>query len=633
MKSKESTKKLSIFIFNPNPVNTEPATVVARGHNDMSYYVELIVSAMSGYTLIVPGKFEVTEAGTHRKGIFISSSQNLIITGNNRADQGTYSYTDSFHALPEDSLGTSYYAVTANDRAEILIVAGYDDTDVTITVNGIIRHKGKSYSTGQSFTETLEEFDTLLVQAADSGSLTGTHISSDIVVSVYSGNEYTAIGMSNHLVQQLAPVQTWSDFYMLIPPLSTEFDVIIVAVYPGTEVNVTCDVPIAQSQITLNEAGSSVSRDMTDRKCYVEASKHVSVTMLVRSSRFDPAMIRIQPTIVFQSTQIRMFISKPTDFTTVIVLFSTTKGNVLLDNEPVSFTSILEYYYARIGISTGSHKLSCRFGDCMLSAYIHGYHNNEAMGAPIVFRKLSTEEQTTPTPLSTGEQSSPTHQSTGEPSTPTHQSTGEPSTPTHQSTGEPSTPTHQSTREQSTLTHQSTREQSTPTHQSTGEPSTPTHQSTREESTPTHHQLSTEPTYDISSYTTTLLRRITTLQGEYTNMSVQTVTTQMPKKTTKTLNQTCECYGYSCQQSNYSQEQLENLVAELKQELLVAKRATSNHKRTLVCARDHRTSAKVAGYMAGTVLVILAVGMLIVDIPNLWGMLKTIKRNLCNRTP
>ncbi|XP_033751155.1 uncharacterized protein LOC117335328 [Pecten maximus] len=108
------------------------------------------------------------------------------------------------------------------------------------------------------------------------------------------------------------------------------------------------------------------------------------------------------------------------------------------------------------------------------------------------------------------------------------------------------------------------------------------------------------------------------------------VTTHWPggNTTNNVVNSTCTCRACSAKNTNYSREQLEGLVAELRQKLQVKRKATTKYVRTLTSAPDQRTSSKVVGYIAGIVLVTMAVGLLVIDSPNLLGMLKTIKCNL-----
>ncbi|XP_021371358.1 IgGFc-binding protein-like [Mizuhopecten yessoensis] len=340
------------------------------------------VWAMTGFQVLPPQNFEVTEAGRSRKGILIESNHELVVIGVNRINNGSYPYMASFLAIPVESLGLSYFAVTARDRAEILIVAGYANTTVTVKVNGMLSHEGTTFQTGGSFTSTLNEFDTLLLLGRSTdNSLTGTHVTSNTVVSVYSGNKYMSIGSSNHMVQQLVPVQAWRSLHVTVPPTATTYELMFVAAYPNTSVRVTCvhESPIG---FMLNVAGSSTSMYLEDAPCVTVSSKPVSVTMFVRSQLFDPVMIRIQP-LQTQSHKI-VFLVKPDDIDAELVLVSAAGNEISLDDinlvlKPIPGT---KYRFLIVSVIIGSHIINCS-QRCQISAYIHGHHGMEATGYPI----------------------------------------------------------------------------------------------------------------------------------------------------------------------------------------------------------------------------------------------------------
>ncbi|XP_021368109.1 uncharacterized protein LOC110459925 [Mizuhopecten yessoensis] len=489
-----------------------------------------LVGPMDSVSIAIPVEYEVEGTGKSVQGISIESDQEIYIVGINRVTSGS-SYMDGFLGIPVASLGFSYYPVTKSGKAEILIVGVYDLT----TVN-IISPKSFKYGhvTQYSLTETINAFETLQLQTM-SNDLTGSHIRSDKVVSVYSGNRYTDVGGErNHLVQHVAPEHLWGCTHAIVPPRGAEYEAIFVTGTDDTHVTSSCG-PCFE----LTSTNPSSSKDMGNEHCLFRSNNPVSVTMIIRfdAGNIDPTMIRIQPLQRVQ--RLVFFVTNTTQFAYLILVCDVT--HISLDNTPVVTAFLpgqgVAFYHSQSLVEPGRHVISCGSG-CSVSAYIHGSQGAEALGYPIIPNQVPdcdlTPKGTVATAAST---------------------------------------------------------QSVPIASTAIDPATNT------------------GSIDVST---------------------QTDTTQWLGGTTTpdVLNRTCRCRACSLVTTNYSQEELESLVAELRQKLLVKREGTAKYVRTLVSAPDNRTSATVVGYLAGTILVTLAVGLLVIDSPNLFRMLKTIKRNL-----
>ncbi|XP_069131747.1 uncharacterized protein [Argopecten irradians] len=683
MRSKVSTKDLSISILNPDPLFS--ALVNVRSHWSMQTNKSFSVRPKADHTFKPSSDFEVTIPGVSHKGIIITSDRPILVSGTNRADQGTYSYVDSYQAIPMETLGTSYYAVTAAVRGEILVVCVFNNTMVSITVKGgTIYHNYIEYKSGDSFEEFLDQYDTLLLYSSES--LTGTHISSNNVITVYSGNQYVFLGGgSNFLVQQLAPVHRWSStIHMLIPSPGANLEVIIVAAYADTVASIVCDESNSATNATLTDAGSSYLRSIGNERCTVSSNNAVSVTVILTGTGFDPVMIRIQPVVELTSTRSCMFVAKPTDLSAVLVLYSNT-NSIALNNKDVPLGAVLNGFYTTAQIESKVHEIKCRSHDCWISAYIHAVlpQTKEAVGFPLHFieivshikTRLSNDEETTPifkVTTATDQETSTLslRETTQSPREVTHsprEVTHSPREVTHsprEVTHSPREVTHGVSPLQTTLwslvsagTTPSTRNTSPDLTSENGVPSADQSQPT----VPVNNVVSIQWTTAVPTETTnssvhtginiSQIQTATQLENfdgtarviykavscigdmhsswYLLNIFLILATTQ----TASVLNKTCACYGRSCQKRNYTREELENLVDELKQELMVKKETTSSHLRTLNSAPDHRTSSKVAGYTAGVILVTLAMGLLILDIPNLLSTLNTIRSNLCGTKP
>lgn len=105
-----------------------------------------------------------------------------------------------------------------------------------------VEYDNNLYVNGDVLTVTMNQFDTLQIQSANFGDLTGTHIESNKPISVFSGNIRTSVQGSSrdHLVEQLPPVNSWGKKFHMVPiPDRTTGDILrIVAAADNTFVTV-----------------------------------------------------------------------------------------------------------------------------------------------------------------------------------------------------------------------------------------------------------------------------------------------------------------------------------------------------------------------------------------------------------
>ncbi|KAK3104160.1 hypothetical protein FSP39_024897 [Pinctada imbricata] len=168
--------------------------------------------------LSISNKFRHIGTEFSSKGILITSTDEVVVYGINKE----FYSTDGFLGLPTDVLGTKYFAATyapATRYCLILIVGVHDNTNVNIKLgdnNGVrVIYGGITYGKGDSFEVKINRFSTFQIHS--SGDLTGTCVTSNKTVSIFSGNIKTAIGRGktqDHLVEQLVPVDRWGKRFL-----------------------------------------------------------------------------------------------------------------------------------------------------------------------------------------------------------------------------------------------------------------------------------------------------------------------------------------------------------------------------------------------------------------------------------
>ena len=251
-------------------------------------------------------------------------SKGIIIQAKNEkqvfvyAAHDVYTATDSLLVLPPHDLGvTSYTYIAAMihtldsgtlSRTAVVIyalvgiVSGENDTFLTITPTGNVIIGTETVAAGDSINVTLARAETLLI--AFVGDLTGTKVTSNRPISLFSGDQCTyvpsGVPYCDQIVEQLPPVEAWGRQFATAPLKTRSFDVFrFVASANSTTVIIRCTHRSGSQgyvdTFALNEGGyTDVQVNSTDF-CWIEADKrilllHFSVGTTADSMPGDPFM-------------------------------------------------------------------------------------------------------------------------------------------------------------------------------------------------------------------------------------------------------------------------------------------------------------------------------------------------------
>ena len=234
-------------------------------------------------------------------------SKGIIITAENKKHVFVYAAqeilgrtaTSSFLALPPHDLGASSYTYIAAmihtvDRgyfgagitdihAVIGIVSAEDDTLLKIRPTRNVTIGTELIKAGESIDVRLHRAETLLIKSV--GDLTGTNVTSNRPISVFSGDQCTyvpsGVEACDPIVEQLPPVEAWGKQFATVP-LKTRmsFDVFrVVAAEDSTMVNISCTLHNgtkgSADTYSLNESSfDDVNISSTDY-CWMEADKRI----------------------------------------------------------------------------------------------------------------------------------------------------------------------------------------------------------------------------------------------------------------------------------------------------------------------------------------------------------------------
>ena len=344
----------------------------------------------------------------------VTSNTNISLYASNYNNQ---SY-GAFNVLPIEALSKEYIIQTYGSDVEatqFAIIATQDNTIVHITPSDTIKWGDESFSIDPQVI-TLNKGQAYQIHANQPhDNLSGTIVCSKKPIAIFNGGQTTQItndaSSQDHIVEQSLPTYMWGKEFIVANSKVQDFNIVkITAMYDNTRIqinnqidtilNKTESYTFAQyrSEITPNDIyieDTTVNNYIIADASYIETS-YPTTCFLYHSSRDfdtdakeykkfgDPSMIFIPP--LEQSVNDISFltynINKAETYHFVNII-TKNKNSVYLDGVKINsseFTNIpnSNYYYARIEINEGSHKLTSG-GDGFL-AYVYGIGDRIAYG-------------------------------------------------------------------------------------------------------------------------------------------------------------------------------------------------------------------------------------------------------------
>ena len=329
------------------------------------------------------------------KGVHVLAENEITVYGLNQRSAST----DAFLGLPVDILGNEYIIMSYTSWSSTVtlasvfgVVATEDNTKVTIIpANGTrLRAEGVPYEI------TLQKGQTYQLAAAISGrDLTGTIISSDAPISVFSGHTCSNVPLGttycDHLIEQIPPVSSLGQSFVTTP-LSTRRsgDIFrILATKDGTNVSVvgtqgfTQDFVLAKGEFKELSIPSNVYANIESNQAILVAQYSKGQTSDGVIS--DPFMMLIPP---FEQFQNQYTVSTPSvgfnkHFINLAVPISQ-KDKIDLDGsllDPSIFTDIpgSTYAGAQVEVAQGTHNMS---GNLAFGAFMYGFGSYDSYGYP-----------------------------------------------------------------------------------------------------------------------------------------------------------------------------------------------------------------------------------------------------------
>ncbi|HTN95101.1 MAG TPA: IgGFc-binding protein [Gallionella sp.] len=208
---------------------------------------------------------------------------------------------DGYLALPTPGLGTRYYVMSRSSirysGSEFAVVATQDNTTVSITPSAA----GATKPAGNLFTVLLNSGETYQLANPANADMTGTLVTSDKPVAVFSGHRCadvpTGVNYCDYLVEQLPDVSAWGKTFHTSPFSGrARYTVRVIASHDGTTFTT---IPAGLINGTLN-AGQYTDAVLTGAVEIVSSNPVLTAQFMHgysddASAKGDPSMVLVTP--------------------------------------------------------------------------------------------------------------------------------------------------------------------------------------------------------------------------------------------------------------------------------------------------------------------------------------------------
>jgi len=335
--------------------------------------------------------------------IHVTADHDVTVYGLNRAKETT----DAYLGLPVTALGQRYRLVdyepfigSKYDMASLSYgsflsaVATQDNTTVSVTPD--------SRSSQKPFTVALSSGQVFEWESLDA-SLTGSVVTSDKPVSVFSGNRCTRVPLAyaacDHLVEQMMPTTTWGKTFVTYPLYGRTQDTFrIVADVDGTQITVNKKSGTVNHSLSAGEFWEFMSGE----PMAVTSNQPIEVAQYSNSENFDntvsdPFMVLVPP--YEQGFTDSVFATPTSGFTNYVNITAPTANiaDVKLDGKAIpndQWQAIPGSDYSGMSapISAGNHSIS---SPAPLQTIVYGFADYDSYGYPGGLRTARIAEANT----------------------------------------------------------------------------------------------------------------------------------------------------------------------------------------------------------------------------------------------
>ncbi|XDV31973.1 hypothetical protein PO909_002888 [Leuciscus waleckii] len=268
---------------------------------------EMQLTAGQGITVTLPKEVELSGTKRSRNTALIQATDDITVSSLNSKQ-----YTaDTSLVYPMSEWGTEYFVFTPTNSPpsmlkEFVLVNSKEQNTVEVFLRAAVRFEGRLYGVGSKLVLVMDPFENAQIQSQ--GDLTGTRVSSQLPIAVYSGHMCTwRFSKCNHVYEQLLPVQRWGTQFLVAPfSIQSQFDSVYIQASQSTNVTV--------------QSGRTILNDVLQRGMIIEykiqfpdglniiADNGIQVFFLFNGVRtsynviYDPFLVNILPNNHFGSS-------------------------------------------------------------------------------------------------------------------------------------------------------------------------------------------------------------------------------------------------------------------------------------------------------------------------------------------
>jgi len=339
-----------------------------------------VVAGAEAVITLDPAVVLTTNETVEAKGIHVTAQSPVSV----HVVSENATSADGYLALPTSGLGTRYYVMSyasvKYSGSEFAVVATQNATTVTITPTAA----GKTKAAGTSFTVLLNIGETYQLANPANADMTGTLVTSDKPVAVFSGHRCadvpSNVGYCDYLVEQLPDASVWGKTFHTSPFSGrARYTVRVIASQNGTTFTT---MPAGLISGTLN-AGQFADVVMTGSGEFVSSSPVLLAQFMHgyaddAAAKGDPSMVLVTPAEMGMTDAtfgVHGLAKTPGAYMNVVTE-TAALANLKLDTAvvnaalftPLGGTSI--YSAGTIPVTPGAHSLS---GTVPFSALVYDY--------------------------------------------------------------------------------------------------------------------------------------------------------------------------------------------------------------------------------------------------------------------
>ena len=295
-----ATEDLKLFVSSPS--NSEVIVTIETPAYGTYVTRTIVLRPRQTEVVTLPGELQASGTGMENKGIYVRSSDDIVMYGVN-AQQGS---CGTFAVIPVAALGNNYLAMSwwpnSGDKAygQIGIVAAEDNVQIQVTIprskGVVLTYNGVDYDENKPLELTLNKHQTIQLQNRLFADISGMKVEADHKVAVFSGVVSTNVGSGNrdHIVEQMTPLHAAGITFGVVPfpGESNGYRIRVMSVQDDTT------VIIDGSMRTLGTAGQYTDLQ-SDQSVAITADKPVVVAQFSESQAAGkvgaPSMTLVPP--------------------------------------------------------------------------------------------------------------------------------------------------------------------------------------------------------------------------------------------------------------------------------------------------------------------------------------------------